>query len=280
MRGLAPARQLGGVARTARLGTGESGSVRRARVGRRDDDTGDEGQAEGRGYRESLHPTEGDTRRRIRSSGAQNRGKHPRVPRIIGLTGGIASGKSTVAKILRELGAPIVDADQVARDVVEPGTPALEEIVARFGPEVVDADGRLERKRLGDIVFADDDARAALNAIIHPRIAAASQQRIAALAAAGEPIVVYEAALIVENKLTSWMEALIVVSVSRGVQVPRLMARDGIDAIAAEARLAAQLPLEDKVAVADYVVDNSGTLEQTRAQVERLWARIKNGESA
>ncbi len=202
------------------------------------------------------------------------------MPRIIGLTGGIASGKSTVAKILRELGAPIVDADQVARDVVEPGTPALEEIVARFGPEVVDADGRLERKRLGDIVFADDDARAALNAIIHPRIAAASQQRIAALAAAGEPIVVYEAALIVENKLTSWMEALIVVSVSRDVQVQRLMARDGIDAIAAEARLAAQLPLEDKVAVADYVVDNSGTLEQTRAQVERLWARIKNGESA
>ena len=135
------------------------------------------------------------------------------MPRIIGLTGGIASGKSTVAAMLRERGVAVIDADVVAREVVEPGTPALADIVARFGDAVIGNDGRLERQKLGDIVFGDDDARKALNAIVHPRVAAASQQKIADLAAAGEAVVVYEAPLIVENKLTAWMEALIVVAV-------------------------------------------------------------------
>ena len=150
------------------------------------------------------------------------------MPKIIGLTGGIASGKSTVAAMLRDLGAPIVDADAVAREVVEPGSPALAEIVERWGESVLNADGRLDRKKLGDIVFGDDEARRALNAITHPRIAAASQRGIADLAAAGAAAIVYEAALIVENQLHKGMDALVVVSVPKEVQLQRLVERDGI----------------------------------------------------
>jgi len=197
------------------------------------------------------------------------------VPKIIGLTGGIASGKSAVAAILRELGGPVVDADQVAREVVEPGTPALAEIVERWGQDVLDADGRLDRKKLGALVFGDDEARRALNAITHPRIAAASQHKIAELAAAGANTIIYEAALIVENKLHAGMSALIVVSVPPELQLQRLMERDGIGATEAQARVDAQLPLADKVAVADHVIDNSGSPKDTRRLVEALWTEIK-----
>ncbi len=177
--------------------------------------------------------------------------------------------------MLRDLGAPVVDADQVAREVVEPGTPALANIVERWGETVLDANGYLDRKKLGDLVFGDDEARLALNAITHPRIAAASQQRIADLAAAGAEVIVYEAALIVENHLHKGMDALVVVSVPPKVQLQRLVERDGIGTAEAEARLDAQLPLADKVAVADHVVDNSGAIEDTRRQVEAIWTEIK-----
>ena len=199
------------------------------------------------------------------------------MPKIVGLTGGIASGKSTVAGILRDLGASVVDADQVAREVVEPGTPALAEIAERWGEDVLDDDGNLDRNALGDIVFGDDEQRAALNAITHPRIAQASQQKLAALAARGVAAVVYEAALIVENGLHTggWMDGLIVVSVSPEVQRERLMRRDQISAADAAARLAAQLPLADKIAAADYVIDNSGSMEETRVQVEATWSEIR-----
>lgn len=196
------------------------------------------------------------------------------MSRIVGLTGGIASGKSTVAAMLRALGAPVVDADAIAREVVEPGQPALAEIVGRWGPGVLGPDGRLDRKRLAAIVFADPDERRALEAITHPRIAERSRARIAEFAARGAPAVVYEAALIVENKLYEWMDALIVVAVPPDVQRARLMARDGITAAEADARIAAQLPLADKVAVATYVVDNSGSVDDTRAQVERIWEEV------
>lgn len=202
------------------------------------------------------------------------------MARIIGLTGGIASGKSTVSAMLRELGAHVIDADQVARDVVAPGTPALAEIQARFGSAVLQADGALDRKKLGAIVFADPDARRALERITHPRIAAATQQEIARLAAAGVDPVIYDAALIVENRLYTWMQGLIVVSVPPEVQVARLMIRDDIDEAAAQARLAAQLPLAEKVAVATDVIDNSGTRADTEAQVRALWARLQAGASA
>ena len=202
------------------------------------------------------------------------------MARIIGLTGGIASGKSTVSAMLRELGAHVIDADQVARDVVAPGTPALAEIQARFGPAVLHEDGALDRKKLGAIVFADPDARRALERITHPRIAAATQQEIARLASAGVDPVIYDAALIVENRLYTWMQGLIVVSVPPEVQVARLMIRDDIDEAAAQARIAAQLPLAEKVAVATHVIDNSGTRADTEAQVRALWERLQTGASA
>ena len=195
--------------------------------------------------------------------------------RVIGLTGGIASGKSTVAAMLRELGAPIVDADLLARQVVEPGSPALAEIAQKFGPEVLGADGGLDRKRMGERIFADPTARAALNAITHPRIAKASAAALADLTAAGHKVAIYEAALLVENRIHERLGGLLVVSVPVEVQVARLMARDGLDEEGARARVAAQLPLASKVAVADWVIDNSGPVEHTRAEVERIWRQIQ-----
>jgi dephospho-CoA kinase len=196
------------------------------------------------------------------------------VTRVIGLTGGIASGKSTAAAMLRELGAPLIDADELAREVVEPGTPALAEIVARWGSGVLAPDGQLDRKKLGALVFADESQRKELNRITHPRIAAAAQERLAALRQAGAPAVVYEAALIVENQLHRGMNGLIVVSVPPDVQQRRLMQRDGLSEDEAEARLRAQLPLANKIAVATHVIDNSGTLQQTRSQVQNVWKQI------
>ncbi|GAB4524699.1 MAG: dephospho-CoA kinase [Haliangiales bacterium] len=201
------------------------------------------------------------------------------MARIIGLTGGIASGKSTVATMLRALGADIVDADLVAREVVAPGSPALAELRAHFGDDIIGADGGLDRKALGARVFGDEDARQALNRITHPRIAQASQQKIAALAAGGADPIIYEAALIVENRLYPAMQGLIVVSVPEAMQIERLMARDDIDRAAAEARVRAQLALADKVAVASHVIDNSRSRADTEAQVEALWRELSAAPS-
>jgi dephospho-CoA kinase len=195
--------------------------------------------------------------------------------RVVGLTGGIASGKSTVARMLGELGARIVDADQVAREVVEPGQPAYRDIVEAFGGGVLQADGSLDRKRLGAIVFADAEQRQRLNAITHPRIAAATQQKMAAFAAAGEALAVYEAALLVENGLHHALGGLIVVACSEAEQVARIMRRDGLSEDEAERRVRAQAPLADKVAAANWVIDTSGPLENTRAQVEKVWTEIR-----
>jgi dephospho-CoA kinase len=131
---------------------------------------------------------------------------------VIGLTGGIASGKSAVAQMLRDRGAAVVDADALARQVVEPGQPALAELAARFGSEILDPDGRLDRKKLAAVAFTDAEARADLNRITHPRIAAAGQAEIQRLHAAGAPVVFYEAALLVENRAHQWLDGLIVVS--------------------------------------------------------------------
>jgi len=199
------------------------------------------------------------------------------APRIIGLTGGIASGKSTVSAMLRELGAPVIDADQVARDVVAPGTPALAEIVAEFGAGVLAQDGTLERKKLGAIVFADPALRARLNAITHPRVGAETARRTQELGAAGHQVVIYDVPLLVESRLHEAMAGVIVVAVPREVQLARVIARDGLTAAEAEARLAAQLPLEAKLKVADYVIDNSGPLGDTRRQVASVWQDIRAG---
>lgn len=193
---------------------------------------------------------------------------------VLGLTGGIACGKSTVSAMLRARGLPVLDADQVARDVVAIGSEGLAEVRAAFGPEVLDAQGALDRARLGARVFADSDARARLNAILHPLIAAESARRLGALSGTGHAVAVYDAALLVENGLHHAMAALLVVTASRAIQRARLRARDGLDDAAIEQRLDAQLPLARKVAAATYVIDNSGGLESLRARVAEVYASI------
>lgn len=190
--------------------------------------------------------------------------------KLYGLTGGIASGKSTVSRMLRELGAQVLDADVIAREVVEPGTPGLQAVAERF-PGVLDADGRLDRARLGARVFGDPRERAALNAILHPLIGQRFLLRTQALAGQGVERVIYDAPLLIENRLHEGMDGVVLVWVPREVQKARLRARDGLDEAAAEARLAAQLPLDEKRLHATWLVDNSGELGATRARVEEVW---------
>ncbi|HJL04535.1 MAG TPA: dephospho-CoA kinase [Polyangiaceae bacterium LLY-WYZ-15_(1-7)] len=200
----------------------------------------------------------------------------------VGLTGGIASGKSTVAALFAGLGIPVVDADQLAREVVAPGTEGLAAIVETFGDAYLAEDGSLDRKKLGALVFDDAGARRKLNAITHPRIAQAAMKRMAELQSHPAPYVLYEAALLVENRIHEAFGALVVVSVDEATQVARLRERDGLSEAEARARLEAQLPLAEKVAVADYVIDNGGTREQTAAQVEAVHAKLvaRFGEAA
>jgi dephospho-CoA kinase len=174
------------------------------------------------------------------------------------MTGGFASGKSSVAARWKERGLPVIDADELAREVVRPGSPALAEIAATFGEGFLEGDGSLDRRRLAAHVFADPAAREKLEAITHPRIAAASRDRARALEEQGEPIACYEATLLVERGTADAFRPLVVVTAPEGVQVARAVARDKMDEDAARARLAAQLPLADKAAIADFVIDNSG----------------------
>lgn len=177
---------------------------------------------------------------------------------VVGLTGGIASGKSTVARSFAALGVPVIDADQLAREAVAKGSPGLAQVVEVFGPEVLLPDGTLNRKAVGQRVFQDPALRAALNAIVHPRIAQLAAERIQALSAQGEaPYVMYEAALIVENRLHEAMAALVVVAADLATQLARLKARDALSDAEAQARIAAQAPLEHKLSAADFVIDNS-----------------------
>ncbi|MHA7632059.1 dephospho-CoA kinase [Corallococcus sp. M7] len=189
---------------------------------------------------------------------------------VFGLTGGIASGKSTVSRMLREMGARVLDADVLAREVVEPGTPGLRRIDERF-PGVVGPDGRLDRVKLGAHIFANAEERAALNAIVHPEVRALFLQKLQALEAEGVTHAVYDVPLLIETGLHTAMEGVAVVWVPREVQKARLMTRDGLTADQAEARLGAQMPLDDKRAHATWVIDNSGTPEATRPQVEAVW---------
>ena len=194
---------------------------------------------------------------------------------VIGLTGGIASGKSAVAAMFGDLGIPVVDADALARDVVAPGTPGLARVVDAFGPEVLAADGTLDRARVGARVFADADDRRRLNAILHPLIAAAGLQRLAALERESDaPYVLYEAALLVETGGAKQFSKLIVVAASESTQLERLMRREGLSHADAQARIDAQLPLEDKIALADHVIWNDGSRDETRGQVDAVHATL------
>jgi dephospho-CoA kinase len=195
---------------------------------------------------------------------------------VIGLTGGIASGKTTVAALLVARGAAVIDADLLARQAVEPGQPALAELVARFGAAILTPDGRLDRKRLGAIAFADPVARADLGRITHPRIAAASAAAGATWADAGANVVFYEAALLVENRAHGNMSGLIVVATPPEMQHHRLVGRDGLTPEEASARIAAQAPLADKIAAATWVIENTGDLATLEREVDRVVAAIES----
>ncbi|KYG00221.1 dephospho-CoA kinase [Sorangium cellulosum] len=194
---------------------------------------------------------------------------------LFGLTGGLGSGKSTVAARFRAQGLPVIDADALARDVVAKGTEGLAEVVRAFGPEVLAPDGSLDRARVAAIVFDDPDKRRRLNAIVHPRIGALLLERAAEIEARGEPLACYEAALLVENGLADAFRPLVVVAVPEAVQIARAMARDGATEEQVRARLAAQLPLADKVAVADHVIDNAGDRAATERQADEVLAAIR-----
>lgn len=196
---------------------------------------------------------------------------------IIGLTGGIACGKSTVAKMLVARGARVIDADAVAREVVAPGTEGLRAITDRFGAEVLDDDGALDRAALGRRVFGDASARAALEGILHPLIAVESARQIQQAVAEGAPLVVYDAALLIESGRADMFRPLVVVSVRPQTQIDRIMRRDGLDEASAQARLDAQMPVAEKAALADHVIDNEGDLDATEAQVEALWRTLTGG---
>jgi dephospho-CoA kinase len=190
------------------------------------------------------------------------------------LTGGIGSGKSTVAKMIAERGVPVLDADDLARAVVAPGQPAAAEIAAAW-PEVVRAGGGgMDRKRLADIVFADPAQRLRLEAIMHPRIQDLAEERARALATLGHRLAFYEASLLVETGRHRDFDGLVVVTASPETQLARAVAR-GLSPDEARARIAAQLPLADKVRAATHVIDNDGDLEATRAQVEALLAQLR-----
>ena len=193
---------------------------------------------------------------------------------VIGLTGGIAAGKSSVARLLAGLGAPVLDADQLAREVTRPGSPVLAALRECFGGAILAADGTLDRAALGRLVFSDAAARRRLEAITHPAIIAEGKRQIAALGEAGHRAVVYEAALLCETGRHREMDRLVVVVADDAIRVSRLMERSAIPRADAEARLRSQMPQEDKAALADYLIDNSGSLEQTRVQVERVWRRV------
>lgn len=197
------------------------------------------------------------------------------MSRVFGLTGGIASGKSTVSGILREEGVPIVDADELARVIVEPGTEGLRLIVRSFGEGVLQADGTLDRPKLGSTVFSHPDKLQQLDDIMSPLLLEACGQKMRALQDAGHPLICFDAALLVERKLHERFRPLVVVAASEKTQIARMMPRDGFNEAEARARLRAQLPLEEKVKLADYVINNDGTYPDLKLQVVAVLAHLR-----
>lgn len=197
-------------------------------------------------------------------------------PRVytVGLTGGIGSGKSAVSRLLAAHGAVVVDADLIAREVVEVGTPGLDAVVDAFGPDVLREDGSLDRAGLGHRVFHDPQALAVLNGVLHPLIARRTQERFRAAARAGAEVVLHDVALLVENGLVDHYDAVVVVAAQPATQVDRLVHLRGMSEDDARARVAAQAPLEAKLAVATHVICNDGLPEELEPQVEQVWASL------
>ena len=194
----------------------------------------------------------------------------------VGLTGGLASGKSGVATFFRELGALHIDADRIAHALLGAGGAATKDVIARFGTGIVGQGGVIDRKALAAIVFDDPRALADLNALVHPKVKAAIARQLAEAAseAGAPPVAIVDAALLIETGMHRDLDALIVVACDEPTQRARAVARGGLTDEEARARIAAQAPLRDKLALADYVIDNSGTLEATKAQVLKVWQAL------
>lgn len=194
---------------------------------------------------------------------------------LIGLTGGIASGKSTVASILKRRGAAIINADDLAREVVEPGREAWREIVNAFGTDILQADRTLDRQKLRTIIFNDPAARKKIESIIHPRVRALAEQRIREQSAAGYAVVVYEVPLLFEGNLQESLRPVILVACDADTQRQRLEQRDSLGAADAQKHIDAQMSLEEKRRLADYVIENNGSLEDLERQVQAILEKIK-----
>ena len=197
--------------------------------------------------------------------------------RIIGLTGGIASGKSMVARFFEDRGAMVIDADQLARSAVEPGSRGLERVVASFGPELLASDGKLDRKRLAALIFSNSGKRTLLEEIVHPEIKRLADSCIAQAAEDGQKLVFYMAPLLIEAGVTDRVDELWVVTVRPEVQLDRLMQRDGIDRAEALRIIASQMPLAVKESYGRIVIDNSGTPEDTARQLAEIWSHEIEG---
>ncbi|XP_010899517.1 dephospho-CoA kinase domain-containing protein [Esox lucius] len=196
---------------------------------------------------------------------------------LVGLTGGIASGKSTVSSLLRELGCPIIDADVVARQVVEPHSPAYFRIVKHFGPEILLENGEIDRQKLGGLIFANGEKRRLLNSITHPEIHKAMLKQILFYFIRGYRYVVLDVPLLFETRrLTRFLHHTVVVYCDPATQLSRLMLRDGLTQEQAEQRIAAQMPLNEKRGLASHVVENSGSREDTQRQVLRLHTKLED----
>lgn len=190
----------------------------------------------------------------------------------VGLTGGIGAGKSEVSRLLVECGAVLIDADRIAREVVEPGTPGLAAVVETFGTEVLTPEGRLDRPKLGSIVFADPEKLAALNAIVHPLVGARSREL--EQAAAEDAVVVHDVPLLTENGLAPLYDVVVVVDASPATQLDRLVRLRGMTEEDARARMAAQASREKRLEIADIVIDNDVPLEQLQRRVREVWAEL------
>ena len=200
---------------------------------------------------------------------------------VVGLSGGIGSGKTTVARMLEKLGAVIIDADAIVHELQAQGQPLVDEIAAAFGPEVLDAKGALDRVALGDIVFRDADARQRLGQLVHPRVGAEMLRRLAEAREANLPVIVLDIPLLFEGRKAGAGAAAgmdfrttILVWVPRRLQIERQIRRDGYGRAEAKRRLSSQMPLDEKRALADHVIDNSGSLEETERQVQQLYASL------
>ena len=194
--------------------------------------------------------------------------------RIIGLTGGIATGKSTVASFFSEHKIPVIDADQLAKEAVQPGSHGLEQITELFGREILAQDGTLDRKRLAAQIFSDTEKRRQLERILHPEIKRLSEERIAQEIVAGNRLLIYMAPLLIEAGVTDRVDDIWVVTVRPEVQLERLMLRDRITLEQAQRIVASQMPLSEKESYGSVVIDNSGTEAETRRILEDVWTKV------